>query len=110
MKTPNDYKKEAKLILQEWAYRVMVLEMTPERLEETKKLGVPIAFSSQELENFIESMVKEILDSVALEEKDMGGETHCKTCAGHIAAGECDCSGHNKAVAEQRKLHEEVLE
>jgi len=94
-KTLNDYKKEYE---RAYGTREQVINMPASGPEETKKLLKGWDFGW----NFIESMTKEILDSVALEERlPVYGERE----ESNILTG-----GFNQAVQEQRKLHEEVLE
>ncbi len=44
------------------------------------------------------------------EDKDTGKNTYCKTCSGHIAAGECNCIGYNQALSELREKTPELVE
>jgi hypothetical protein len=43
-------------------------------------------------------------------ERFIGERTHCSTCGGHIAAGECECGGYNQYRKEVLALLDELIE
>jgi len=49
---------------------------------------------AQALADYRTTLQTEMLECVP--ERLIGDRTHCQTCGGHVAAGECDCLGWNK--------------
>jgi len=56
-------------------------------------------FITQKLATHKELILKMVREK-APNKKVVGENTHCLTCKGHIAAGECDCKGFNEGVQE----------
>ncbi len=58
----------------------------------------------------LKANINKVIDECIGEEKIIGEHTYCKTCDGHIAAGECDCIGYNlkrKELLEYKKQFNE---
>lgn len=63
---------------------------------------IPTHKTIKDIKSFLKStalaLIEEDIKVVEGMIREIGERTHCKTCDGHIAAGECDCIGRNKAI------------